>query len=87
MEARNGAPQIIYKETSGIDMRIRRERDEAWKRMDEEFPRVKTEYPDKWAAFGKDGFIAANDDLFAIVDDYKENRARRRASKRLAISA
>ena len=50
-----------------------RERDEAWKRMEEEFPRVKAEHPDKWVAFSKDGFIAANDDLFALVADYKEN--------------
>ena len=66
------APKIIYKETSGIDMRIWRERDEAWERMEEEFPRVKAEHPDKWVAFGKDGFITANDDLLALVDDYEE---------------
>ena len=65
-------PKIIYKETSGIDMRIWRERDEAWKRMEEEFPRVKAEHPDMWVAFGKDGFITANDDLFALIDDCEE---------------
>ena len=65
-------PKIIYKETSGIDMRIWRERDEAWARMEEEFPRVKAEHPDMWVAFGKDGFITANDDLFALIDDCEE---------------
>ena len=57
---------------SDEDMRIWRERDEAWARMEAEFPRVKAEHPDMWVAFCKDGFIAANDDLFALVDDYKE---------------
>ena len=56
---------------SDEDMRIWRERDEAWARMEEEFPRVKAEHPDMWVAFCKDGFITANDDLFALVDDYK----------------
>ena len=57
---------------SDEDMRIWRERDEAWARMEEEFPRVKAEHPDMWVAFCKDGFITANDDLFALIDDYEE---------------
>ena len=52
--------------------RIRRERDDAWDRLEEEYPRVKAEHPDKWVAFGKDGFIAANDDLFALIAAYEE---------------
>ena len=51
--------------------RISRDRREAWARMEEEFPRVKAEHPDKWVAFSKDGFITANDDLFALVEEYK----------------
>ena len=52
--------------------RISRDRREAWARMEEEFPRVKAEHPDKWVAFSKDGFITANDDLIALVDAYEE---------------
>ena len=51
--------------------RISRDRREAWARMEEEFPCVKAEHPDKWVAFSKDGFITANDDLFALVEEYK----------------
>ena len=58
------------------EIRIRRERVEVWKRirerMEAEFPRVREEHPDKWVVFGKDGFIAASDDLFALVDEYTE---------------
>ena len=57
---------------SGELKRVWRERDEAWERMEAEYPRVKAEHPDKWVAFGKDGFITANDDLLALVDDYEE---------------
>ena len=57
---------------SDEERRISRERDEAWARIEEEFPRVKAEHPDKWVAFSKDGFITANDDLFALVDAYEE---------------
>ena len=64
--------KIICKETGGLNMRVRRERDEAWKRLEEEYPRVKSEHPDKWVAFGKDGFIAASDDLFALIAAYEK---------------
>ena len=53
------------------EKRISRDRREAWARMEEEFPSVKAEHPDMWVAFSKDGFITANDDLFALVEEYK----------------
>ncbi len=58
------------------EIRIRRESREAWirrhERMEAEFPRVREEHPDKWVVFGNDGFIAASDDLLALIDEYKE---------------
>ena len=64
---------------SDEEMRIWRERDEAWARMEAEFPRVKAEHPDMWVAFCKDGFIAANDDLFALIEEYEKDGVHGRA--------
>ncbi len=64
------------KKLSEEEIRIRRESREAWirmyQRMESEFPRVREEHPDKWVAFGKDGFIMASDDMFALIDKCKE---------------
>ena len=64
------------KKLTDEEIRIRRESREAWirrhERMEAEFPRVREEHPDKWVVFGNDGFIAASDDLLALIDEYKE---------------
>ena len=70
------AAMILGKKLTEEEMRIRRESREAWirmyQRMEVEFPRVREEHPDKWVAFGKDGFIAASDDLFSLIDKHTE---------------
>ncbi len=55
----------IRRESHAAGMRVR-------ERMESEFPRVREEHPDKWVAFGEDGFITASDDLLDLVDKYKE---------------
>ena len=67
---------ILGKKLTEEEMRIRRESREAWirmyQRMESEFPGVREEHPDKWVAFGKDGFIAASDVLFSLIDKHTE---------------
>ena len=70
------AERLPRKKLSEEEIRIRRESYAASmrvrERMESEFPRVREEHPDKWVAFGEDGFITASDDLLALVDKYKE---------------
>ena len=67
---------IPGKKLTEEEMRIRREGRKRWirryTRMEREYPRVKAEHPDMWVVFGDDGFITANDDLFALIDEYKK---------------